>query len=236
MVDRWARSLPRSLVRILCVRQAVAARGRSVGLKYVQGQTARTCRMFGKQLSRIWVQPETMLDMCFGLRSHVSDGTAAHIWGVSARHIRRLRIFVTDRFFHEQLMALGWLVKMAEAEAPWFVVSRLAWDETGERLCLFGDRATHQIMVARLRIIIVWPPSAGCTKARVVDWVVVFPPLTVRTVAAAEMYAALFANSFAKPIMFARFSLMQLASVASIDLSETDHASANCKLEATPHL
>ena len=97
-----------------------------------------------------------------------------------------MRNVVADasRFLDQQLVRLGELVKLAHQCTPDFVVSRLAWDETGEVLNIpgLGGQSTWQVMVARMRLIIGWLPVGSSTEnSRILDWTLVLPPVVLRT-------------------------------------------------------
>ena len=118
------------------------------------------------------------------------------------------------------------------ATAPLYVIRRLAWDETGEKM-VYDDATTGiasvwHVMVARCRIIVAWPGESGNV---VFDWTMVSPPIIVPKPAASDIYYALYHSPFLRPIMYALYLLMQRASVA-VDVSETDDASSNSRLEA----
>lgn len=138
---------------------------------------------------------------------------------------------------------LGVLMNLCGLRPPTFVVARTAWDETGEQFTMSmvsagrpdlqpeQQRSTWTVMVARVRLIIGWAPTADENEFQIGDWTLVLPPIVVRTPAASELYYALYHSPMLRPVMLAKFVIMQSAAIA-IDLSETDHHSANCKLEA----
>ena len=119
-------------------------------------------------------------------------------------------------------------------QKPDVVVSRLAWDETGEPLTVPSDevgdqkRSTWQVMVSRCRLIVVWLVPNSTPK--VIDWTLVIPPVLVKALSAASIYYSLFHAPMTRPIMMARFWIMQQAVIA-MDISETDDAQPNAKLE-----
>ena len=185
-----------------------------------------------------WMSPLDVLEVGFGHDSFRRCSALAPVFGSSTDHIRTLKVYDADCFLAAQMRCLGWLCKLCSTNPPSIAMRRLAWDETGEKLTLsFGtehgnaeqQRSTWQVMVCRIRLILVWLGKDGAAPT-VVDWTLVVPPTIVRTPSAAQIYYALFQAPMTKPLMMACFLIMQRAEIA-MDLSETDDASANTKLE-----
>ena len=186
-----------------------------------------------------WLTSLHVLDMSFGKDAHLGSKALGIAYGVDRAHARRMRIYTADCFLRAQLYLLGWRCKLATDRQPDIVVSRLAWDETGEKLtsCLpqscgtaNQQRSTWQVMVSRVRIVVCLVDEHG-GRPTIIDWVLNVPPVVVRTPSAPEIYYGLFHSHLTRPIMMGRFLLMQRAKL-SVDLSETDHAGANVRLEA----
>ena len=86
-----------------------------------------------------------------------------------------------------------------------------------------------QIVVSRCRLICVWMKAGAPPK--IIDWSLVMPPVVTPSVSAASLYYALFHSALTRPIMMARFWILQKG-VHSLDISETHDAMQHHKLEA----
>lgn len=185
-----------------------------------------------------WLTAKDILDIGFGQDSHRRSSVLAAIHGISETHARSMKLYSADCFLFTELHCLGWLCKICTEDPPDYALSRLAWDETAERLTLClpaaqgnpeQQRSTWQVMVIRARIIVGWISREG-RSGTVIDWTLVVPPVIVRSPSSAQIYYGLFHSPLTRPIMMARFLILQRAKV-SLDLSETDDAGANTRLE-----
>ena len=73
------------------------------------------------------------------------------------------------------------------------------------------QQTTWHVMVARMRLVLAWAPKPGDLAPRVLDWTLVIPPIIVRSPASADIYYALFHSPHTRPLMLARFVMMQQA-------------------------
>jgi len=187
---------------------------------------------------RRWLSADDMLDLAFGRDSCLRSHVAGVVHGLHPCHARRVKMYVADCLLQAQLHCLGWLCKLCTENPPDIVLSRLAWDETGEVLTLClptsrgsteQQRSTWHIMVARVRLIVGWLPEGK--PPVVIDWTLTVPPVVVRTPSAAELYHSLFHSCVAKPIMMARQLLFRRARFA-MDFPETGDAPANTGRDA----
>ena len=86
---------------------------------------------------------------------------------ISASWVMALRAYVVSLLLASQNLLLGSLIMMALRDPPLAVMTRLAWDETGERLALSGDEygaSTWHVLVARMRLLILWEDPAKGTR------------------------------------------------------------------------
>jgi len=168
----------------------------------------------------------TMLQI--GFESQHATQTLAGIHGLSEAHVRTIRGFVAAVYLNCQLLIIGCLVARAHLEAPTFVGMRLAWDETGQRVTVrqkqVNERSVWQIMVVRVKLMVAW-----AQESYVFD--VVFPPLLVKSVAAASIFAGLYLHPLTAPIWRGINYLMMQAEFA-VSFAETDAAAANLKMGA----
>ena len=154
-----------------------------------------------------WMPPLDVLEVGFGHDSFRRCSALAPVFGSSTDHIRTLKVYDADCSLVAQMRCLGWLCKLCSTNPPSIAMRRLAWDETGEKLTLsFGtehgnaeqQRSTWQVMVCRIRLILVWLGKDGVAPT-VVDWTLVVPPPIVRTPSAAQIYYALIQAPWPSP-------------------------------------
>jgi hypothetical protein len=166
------------------------------------------------------------------------------VHSISERQALRVKLYVADCTLGTQEKRIGDLCKICLQTPPDWAMSRLSWDETGERLTLNVDdgdaaeplatqRSTWQVLVARIRVIVGWV-RGGADNAQVIDWTFVVPPLVIRTTLAANIYYALHHCLLTRPLMMARFLILQSARSWSFDLSETDAATASWRRSCCP--
>jgi len=143
-----------------------------------------------------------------------------------------LRQFVASSALHYQNIALGNLLQMAQHRRPSFVMFRLAYDETGEKVTVpcvgMGPEqqtSTWQVMVSRLEIIVGWSPT------RVVKGIIILPALLVAPPNSENMYNCLYYHKLFVPIQVALRAPGNLATWC-IGLHETDGAYACSRLFA----
>ena len=160
----------------------------------------------------------------------------ALVEGISRQWVRVCRNVVAAAYLHWQAKTLGYLIRICQAHRPLFAFARYAWDETGEPLTVpvcKEMRLEHQIgvwqvMVSRLRIVLVWGAEHG---GRCCDMQCTLPPCTIPTPSAKNIHAGMFNNPITRHVMAAREILFNLAERA-VDVSETDGAGSNFRLEA----
>lgn len=156
----------------------------------------------------------------------VSDLAAQY--KVATRTVKDMIVFLASWFLHLQLLVVGAIVMKARLCRPEFTMSRLSWDETGEKinLNLLGCSAvsTWHIMVARLRLVISWGQRPYMMN-------IVFPPLICPNTSAAAMYYQLFQHPLTSPLMHG-LEMIHACSDLPVYLVETDGFAANEKLIA----
>lgn len=132
-----------------------------------------------------------LINLAFGEHGEQSVSTAVAAAGLSSTCLRTARGAVAACYMHWQGKTLDNWVRIAQRCKPKVVVSRLAWDETGQRLCMEAtgggitseqQSGTYQVMVCRLRILIAWPVEVG---GGVVDLECTLPPCIVPSPSAA---------------------------------------------------
>ena len=136
----------------------------------------------------------TILDVGFSTSRKIMDLAIQH--QVHKQTILRATWFCCAMFLQMQLLLLGLLMWRAAMTKPVFVMARLAFDETGMRLRMaepgMSDAQASnvwQIMCARMVIHAAWANAQGGLDVYRAQ--VVFPPLLVVSVSAANMWYAL---------------------------------------------
>jgi hypothetical protein len=124
---------------------------------------------------------------------------------------------------------------LCEQHTPTFAISRTAWDETGEKLTLHVpgananlQRSCWQVMVAKIRLVVGFGPDL---QNSVIDFTFVIPPIAITTASADEIFHALWFHAHVRPLIVGRSLIFAKAKYA-LDLSETDAAASNERLEA----
>lgn len=160
-------------------------------------------------------------------------GDLAAIHGISTVWAGKLQVWSAWVYFRLQLSFLGHVTRMCEQIKPGFIASRLAWDETGQRVTtqFEGTSATQacstwQVMVCRLRLLVGWP-----AQGKVLDLSIALPPFLVTKATADQIYSVLFHHPVMQPVFAARALLYSRAELV-FDLDETDGAYANDRVEA----
>ncbi|CAK0907198.1 unnamed protein product, partial [Prorocentrum cordatum] len=176
-----------------------------------------------------------ILDVAYSWGAHPATVAAVH--DISVPWVRCMRQVMAAAYMYYQNKALGAIVVAARARRPSFCISRLAFDETGERITVpvkQGDTtsdecATWHVLVARLTIYIGWHSDEHGTT--VVKHTVVLPNLVVASPSAPHIHAVLFRHKVLTPI-FAALRLIQDLSDRALSIVETDAAMANDRLWA----
>ena len=170
---------------------------------------------------------------------------------VSKRHVLRVATMVAAEYLRLQLLLLGALVARARSSRPVFFGSRLAWDETGERVTLQVPGATQEqqnsvwhILVSRLKLVVAWSRPDGvtlpihhcprfcevplrfCGVAPRVCEASLLSTLVVPSTSAASIFSQLFHHPLNAAIFTAVRELSELSTFAT-KLYETDAAYAN---------
>jgi hypothetical protein len=170
-----------------------------------------------------------MLDIALSAGRRSADLAVTH--KISVAWVMALRLYVIALLLASQNLLLGSLIMMANRERPAFVMTRLAWDETGERMTI-GTSATESsvwhVLVSRLRLLIAWQTESG---THCFSYAFILPPLIVPSTSAACIWHQLFFSQLTGPLFHA-VSLLRQAAVLSVDLNESDGAYANDKLTA----
>lgn len=120
---------------------------------------------------------------------------------MSYKWVAVLRQFVAGSVLHYQSVALSKVLEMAQQRRPSFVMWRLAYDETGEKVTLpcvgLGPQqqaSTWQVMVSRLEMIVGWSPT------QLVKSSIILPALLVTSPTAENMYNCLYYHKLFQPI------------------------------------
>ena len=107
------------------------------------GGNALARKVSFKHMTEMAFHPQSMNTIDVARCFRVSNRTVKRIWG-----------FVARLFQMTQLQILKAISKRAESEKPDFILTRLAWDETGERLTLSLPGAQDRNLIKRSRIIL----------------------------------------------------------------------------------
>jgi len=182
-----------------------------------------------------WMSHTDVLDLAFGENSKFRRSHLASIFLVSSKWVGALQVLAADTYLHFQRHSLGRLVMLCDRHPPKFAISRTAWDETGEKLTLDVpnananlQRSCWQIMVAKLRLVVGFGPDL---QNAVVDFKFVIPPIAITTPSADEIFNSLCFHEHVRPLLEGRSMIFAKAKYA-LDLSETDAAASNERLEA----
>ena len=87
------------------------------------------CDLGSRRGNRVTVQ--TILDIGFSVRGRTEALSQKH--GISKPWVMALRLYVVAMLLACQNLLLGSLIISASLQSPAFVLTRLAWDETGEK-------------------------------------------------------------------------------------------------------
>jgi hypothetical protein len=161
------------------------------GLLQVNGKCDKQClRAVGNRNRRLY-DASVMTRSCFA--SHPRIGIAALQLAVSRRTIMRNRAIVAAFILHCQLLLLGVLMLMAATEAPLFIVTREAFDETTHKVafkyseCLSetAQISCWHVLIFRMSITIGWKGFAPMRFS------LVLPPVVVLSTSASALFSAL---------------------------------------------
>jgi hypothetical protein len=174
-----------------------------------------------------------ILDIAWGKHHRGKSYISAIQHDVSRIWAMTVRLAIASAYISCQNMALGKLVSLCKAQAPMFCFSRLAWDETGQKLTLqlqgFHTEqmaSTWHVLVARLTLYVTWAGGGSCSCH------VVMPPCILSSTSAALIHNGLFRFPGTKPILAARDLILRSATHRAVDLCEFDAATPNLLLEA----
>ena len=175
-----------------------------------------------------------MVDLAY--QSSAKCSALASQFKVSKRHVLRVATMVAAEYLRLQLLLLGALVARARSSRPVFFGSRLAWDETGERVTLQVPGATQEqqnsvwhVLVSRLKLVVAWSRPDGVLQPFTIA--LVLPTLVVPSTSAASIFSQLFHHPLNAAIFTAVRELSELSTFAT-KLYETDAAYANQRLTA----
>eukprot|EP00974_Lingulodinium_polyedra_P118613 11167851-Lingulodinium_polyedra.AAC.1 len=128
---------------------------------------------------------------------------------------------------------VGAVLASALNQQPLFVITKLKWDETGQKvttqhagMSAEQQRSTWHVLVCRMTIAISWVAWAGTLA-----FSVAFPPLLVANTKSETIWSAIFRHPLYMPLFTAIEKLFSLAGYA-VDLNETDAAYSNERLMA----
>ncbi|CAK0818791.1 unnamed protein product [Prorocentrum cordatum] len=220
-LKRWAvRSVVRHFKLAKCSNSALRL---CIRRRTKTGQTRAESRLFSMG---------GVLEVAYDYGSRPAVVAALH--GISVNSVQTMRRVTAAAFLHCQHLGLGQLVKLCQHTKPSFVISRLAFDETGEKLTVpvpgtSGDAAgtnnARHIFVARLSLHVGWTGRAGMDET-VVRQDLVLPNLIFAAPNAPQIIANLFGHKAYTPVFAALDMLRSLADNA-ISLLEVDGASPN---------
>jgi hypothetical protein len=182
-----------------------------------------------------WMSNTDVLDLAFGDNAKFRRSHLAAMFVVTPKWVTALQVLAAETFLHFQRLMLGRIIRLCEDHPPKFAISRTAWDETGEKLTLDVpnananmQRSCWQIMVAKVRLIVGFGPDL---QNSVIDFTFVIPPIAITTPSADQIYNALWFHEHVRPLVVGRSLIFAKAKYA-LDLSETDAAASNERLEA----
>ena len=189
---------------------------------------------FPRSKKKTKLSAKDLLDV--GYSPSVKVTSMACIKNISKAWVRAIIMIVAAWYLAVQNLVLGSLVLHCHQHKPLLVITRLVWDETGERLTMpvKGSRkgartSVWQVMVARMVLLVGWWDEGSTLK--VFRFPIVFAPLIVSDVKAATIHGTLFGHPLNKPIFHAVSWLYKLASIP-VNLNETDGAASNEKMLA----
>ena len=120
----------------------------------------------------------------------------------------------------------------AARDAPLFVMTRLAWDDTGEKVTAgmgdAGETSVRHVLVSRLRLFKGWQTPGGI---RCFSYVFILSPMVVPGTAARQIWHALFYSQLTGSLVHVVHILRRRAQIV-INLHETGGALSNERLYA----
>ncbi len=144
-----------------------------------------------------------------------TNGTLARAWNISKSWIAVLRRFTACAYLELQCKSLSKLVQAAASQQPLFCMSRLAYDETGERLTTKDAHQTSvwQVMIARMEVCVGWWDGHQCNA---VTCDIVLPTALVASANAENIYRTLFGHASYMPFRVSPDAGGSAAPVASL--------------------
>ena len=145
--------------------------------------------------------------------------------------VRRMQIVVSSAFMNGQAHFLAKLAQWCSNDNPLAVIKHIKWDETQLQCSMNADksdcrvRSTWQVLVCRIRIMVVWPSGHNLVYR------IVMPPVTLLATGAEHQYYALYHHPAYKCINGLVGYMRQRANI-NLDVSETDGAASNLRLLA----
>ena len=188
--------------------------------------TRRSARGNRFKMKLAWTQ---FLQAAFN-RTCRNAAVALHL-DVAKSTVRRMQIMVSSAFMNKQAHFLAKLAQWRLHEQPAGVIKHIKWDETQLQCSMNADksdcrvRSTWQVLVCRMRVMILWPSGHNLVYR------IVMPPVTLLVTGAEHQYYALYHHPAYKCINGLVGYMRQQAKI-NIDVSETDGAASNLRLLA----
>ena len=83
-----------------------------------------------------WLASSEMLEMTLGAQANRSIAEVAAVTGISGVWARVVRNSIAACYLNKQGLAMGHLIRLCREHRPALCVSRFAWDETGQKICM----------------------------------------------------------------------------------------------------
>ncbi|CAE7247237.1 unnamed protein product [Symbiodinium sp. CCMP2592] len=145
--------------------------------------------------------------------------------------VKHMQIAVASAFMNQQALFVARLVSLCTSKPPLFFLKHIKWDET-QLLCTMNAdkssqrvRSSWQVMVVRIRIVLVWEDGSNMVVRLIV------PPVSLLATGAEHQYYALSYHPAYK-CLNGLLGLLRQQAEENMDLSETDGASSNNRLIA----
>eukprot|EP00439_Symbiodinium_sp_Y106_P047573 s3723_g6.t1 len=149
--------------------------------------TRRSARGNRFKMKLAWTQ---FLQAAFN-RTCRNAAVALHL-DVAKSTVRRMQIMVSSAFMNKQAHFLAKLAQWRLHEQPAGVIKHIKWDETQLQCSMNADksdcrvRSTWQVLVCRMRVMILWPSGHNLVYR------IVMPPVTLLATGAEHQYYALY--------------------------------------------
>ena len=206
------------------IKLRVARAPQAMGLALQLTGASQKGNRYKRSLS--WSQ---FLQAAYG-KIHRNAAMAQHL-SVGKSTVRHMQIMVSACYMNHQANFLAKLTQWSLNDPPLLFIKHFKWDETQLQCSMNADksgcrvRSSWQVLVCRMRLVIVWPNGLN------IVFRVVLPPVTLLATGAEHQYYALHHHPAYKCIN-ALVGLLRKNALVNIDVAETDGASSNLRLLA----